>query len=69
MSEENKKEFDEHKASEVKSSGSSQLLPNAYGVLRGFNVTRDAKDTNSVEFMSKNNRKEPNIEKKYNTKI
>ena len=36
MNEENSEEFDEHKASEVESSGSSQLLPNAYGVLRGF---------------------------------
>ena len=29
-------EFKDHQASEVKSSGTSQLLPNAYGVLRGF---------------------------------
>ncbi len=29
-------EVKEHQASEVKSSGTSQLLPNAYGVLRGF---------------------------------
>ena len=29
-------EFKKHQASEVNASGASQLLPNAYGVLRGF---------------------------------
>lgn len=29
-------EFKKHQASEVNASGTSQLLPNAYGVLRGF---------------------------------